>query len=420
MQEVNIGLIGLGTIGSGVVEILNKNNDLIQKRKNIKLTLKKVCDLNLEPAKKLGLKESQLTNDYKEIINDKNINIVIELIGGYNPAKDIILSALKNRKSVVTANKALIAKHGTEIFKTAKENSVAIAFEASVGGCIPIIKAIQESYAAESIKEIYGILNGTTNFILTKMEEGLSYKDALKKAQDLGFAEANPEFDVEGKDASQKLSILSALAFNADLGKEIHTEGITKISKNDITYAQKLGYKIKLLAIAKKELAKIELRVHPTMIPIAHELSSVKNELNAIYIIGENITKAMLYGKGAGKLPTATVVLGDAIEIASGEKNDFYFEQSKTKDISEITSKYYIRYTVEDKPGVLAKITKILGDNSISIAAVEQKEINKSIVPVVMTTHKAIEKNLAKAIKEIDTLDVIKEPTVVIRIENFE
>lgn len=419
-MEANIGLVGIGTIGSGVVRILNKNKDLIEKRTGIRINLKKVCDLNLEPAKALGLKDEQLTKDYNDLINDKDISIIIELIGGYNPAKDIILKALKNKKNVVTANKAVIAKHGNEIFKAAKDNNVAIAFEASVGGCIPIIKAIKESYAADKIKEIYGILNGTTNFILTRMEEGMSYAEALKKAQQLGFAEANPEFDVEGKDAAQKLVILSELAFNAKINDDIFTKGITKINSYDLKYADELGYKIKLLGIAKNENSEIELRVHPTMIPKQHELADVKDELNAIYIVGENITKAMLYGKGAGQLPTATVVLGDVIDIAKGKKDTFYFEDKKMKDINKITSRYYLRYNAVDKPGVLAKITKILGDNSISIAAVEQKEINKETVPIIMTTHKAAEENVMKAVNEINQLDVVKEDTVVIRIEDLK
>lgn len=418
-KGINIGLIGIGTIGSGVIKILNKNKELIEKRTGIKLNLKKVCDIKLENAKQLGLKEEQLTKNYQDIINDKDIEIVIELIGGYNPAKEIIIKALKNKKHVVTANKAVIARYGNEIFEEAKNNNVSVSFEGAVGGCIPIIKAIRESYVAENIKEIYGILNGTTNYILTKMEEGMGYSEALKKAQEWGFAEADPSFDVEGKDAAQKLVILASLSFNAKINDNIFTWGITKINKNDLKYADDLGYKIKLLAIAKYENDEIELRIHPTMIPNQHELANVKNELNAIYLIGENTTKSMLYGKGAGQLPTATVVLGDVIDIAKEKKDNFYFRDIKMKDINKINSRYYLRYNVTDKPGVLAKITKILGDNNISIAAVEQKEINKEIVPVIMTTHKAVEEDLMRAVKEIDKLDVVKEETVVIRIEDI-
>ncbi|MFH2027534.1 MAG: homoserine dehydrogenase [Nanoarchaeota archaeon] len=420
MPEINIGLIGIGTIGSGVVSILNKNRDLIEKRTGVRINIKKVCDLNLEPAKKLGLKDNQLTKDFNELINDPEINLIIELIGGYNPAKDIILRSLKNKKHVVTANKAVIAKYGKEIFKTAKENDVNIAFEAAVGGCIPIIKSIKESFAADRIKDIYGILNGTTNYILTRMEEGMGYQEALKKAQELGFAEADPTFDVEGKDAAQKLVILASLAFNAQLEDNIFTKGITKIDKTDIDYAAELGYKIKLLGIAKDEDHGIELRLHPTMIPKNHELASVKNELNAIYLVGENIGKGMLYGKGAGQLPTATVVLGDVIDIAKGETEIFHFRERKIKDVSKIRSRYYLRINIVEKPGVLAKIAKVLGDNKISIAAVQQKEENKEVVPIVMTTHDAVEEDMMEAVKEINKLDVVKEDTFVIRIEDLD
>jgi len=418
-KQIDVGLVGIGTIGSGVVKILNKNADLIEKRTGIRINLKKVCDVRLDNARSLGLSNVQLTQDYNELINDKDISIIIELIGGYNPAKDIIIKALRSKKNVVTANKAVIAKYSNEIFEEARKNNVKIAFEAAVGGCIPIIKAIRESYVADQIKEIYGILNGTTNFILTRMEEGMSYEEALKKAQKLGFAEADPSFDVEGKDAAQKLVILAMLSYNARINDNIFTWGITKIDKKDMDYAAELGYKIKLLGIAKSKNGEVELRVHPTMIQKQHELASVKDELNAIYLVGENITKVMLYGKGAGQLPTATVVLGDVIDIALGKENPFYFKDVKVSDINKIKSRYYLRYNVADKPGVLAKVAKILGDNNISIAGVQQKEINKEVVPVVVTTHLATEENIMKSIKEIDSLDVVKEKTVIIRIEDF-
>ena len=421
---VNIGLIGIGTIGSGVVKILKKNSGLIEKRSGVKLNLKKVCDKDHSSAKKLGMNKKILTKNINDILNDKDIDIVIELIGGYEPARTFILKAMKKGKHVVTANKAVIAKHGQELFKAAEKNKVNFCFEAAVGGCIPIIKALKESYVSDNIKSIYGIVNGTTNYILTRMNEGMSYAEALKQAQKLGFAEANPAFDVEGKDAAQKLVILSSLAFNSRINEDMFTNGITKVSKNDLKYARELGYTIKLLAIAKKDDGRIELRVHPTMIPIRHELASVKNELNAVYIVGENIGKAMLYGKGAGQLPTATVVVGDAVDIGKriGKvviKPMSYFSNSKLKKMDEIKSRYYLRYSAADKPGVLAKISGILGKNKISIAGVWQMEVNKKVVPVIMTTHEALERDLQKAIKEIDKLDVIKDKTVVIRIENI-
>ncbi|MBW2974448.1 homoserine dehydrogenase [Candidatus Woesearchaeota archaeon] len=416
---ISIGLIGTGTIGSGVVRILARNSGLIEKRTGIRLSLKKVCDLNLENARSLGLRDEQLTKDYMDIIDDKDIDVVIELIGGYEPARTIILKALQSRKHVVTANKAVIAKHGKEIFSEAQRNDVSIAFEAAVGGCIPVIKMIRESYVADNIKDIYGILNGTTNYILTGMEKGVSYNEVLKKAQEKGFAEADPGFDVEGKDTAQKLSILSSLAFNADTGDAVFTEGITKIDKNDIQYADELGYKIKLLAIAKHENDEIELRVHPTMIPKQHELANAKDELNAVYVVGENTTKSMLYGKGAGQLPTATVVIGDVLDIARGKKQGFYLKQIKTKDINKVKSRYYLRYNVVDRPGVLAKISRILGDNNISIAAVQQKEVNKEVVPVIVITHEAAEEDVMRSIEEVDKLDVVRKGSIVIRIEDI-
>ncbi|MBW2979790.1 homoserine dehydrogenase [Candidatus Woesearchaeota archaeon] len=421
---VNIGLIGIGTIGSGVVKILKKNSKTIEKRSGVKLNLKKVCDLNHKAAKKLGIPSSKLTKKVDDVVNDPEIDIVIELIGGYEPARTFILKAMKKGKHVVTANKAVIAKHGPELFKAAEKNKVNFCFEAAVGGCIPILKALKESYVADNINSIYGIVNGTTNYILTRMNEGMSYEEALKKAQQLGFAEANPAFDVEGKDAAQKLVILSSLSFNSRINDDIFTDGITKVSKNDLKYAQELGYTIKLLAIAKKDDGKIELRVHPTMIPIKHELASVSNELNAVYIAGESIGKAMLYGKGAGQLPTATVVLGDAVDIGKRLSKIVvnpmsYFSNSKLKKMDEIRSRYYLRYSAADKPGVLAKISGILGKNKISIAGVWQMEVDKKVVPVIMTTHEALERDLQKAIKEINRLDVIKDKTVVIRIENI-
>ena len=416
---VNIGLIGLGTIGSGVVNILKNNSELIEKRTGTKINLKKICDIKPDLAKELNIQDI-LTSDHKEIINDKEIDIIIELIGGYEPARTIIEEALKNKKHVVTANKAVIAKHGNELFKTAKENNVSLLFEAAVGGCIPIIKTLKQSYISEKIKSIYGILNGTTNYILTKMSEGLKYEDALKDAKELGFAEPDPTFDVEGLDASQKLAILSSLAFNHEINDSIYTEGISKLSRLDIMYAHELGYQIKLLAIAKKLNGEIELRVHPTMIPKSHELCSVINEFNAIYVNGENITDSMLYGKGAGKLPTATVVMGDIIDIANNNKTPHNsLDDVNIKDIDTIESRYYLRLKVIEKPGVLAAISKILGDNNISISGVQQKEIEKDIVTIIILTRKAVEKDIKKSTGEINKLDIVKDNPIIIRIEDM-
>lgn len=424
-MEINIGIIGLGTIGAGVASILKKNSSLIEKRSGIKVHIKKACDLDEKAFSRLKLDKKVYTKKADELLNDPGIDIVIELIGGYEPARTFILKALKNGKSVITANKAVLAKHGPELFKAAKENKANIMFEAAVGGCIPIIRSLQRSYISESFNSIYGILNGTTNYILTKINEGLTYKEALEKAQKLGFAEPDPSFDVEGKDAAQKLVILSSLAFNSKIKDDIYTEGITKLEKIDIDYAAELGYVVKLLAIAKIVQGKLELRVHPTMIPKSHGLASVSNELNAVYVVGENIKDVMLYGRGAGQLPTATVVIGDIISIARRLENKAvieplnYFNDIPVKDINDTESRYYLRYHAVDKPGVLAKITEILGKNNISISGVWQKEENKEIVPLVMTTHKAVEKNIRRAVEEINKLDIIRGKTVVIRIEDF-
>ncbi|MDO8741224.1 MAG: homoserine dehydrogenase [Candidatus Woesearchaeota archaeon] len=424
-KAINIGLIGLGTVGSGVVKILKNNSSLIKNRTGIELNLKKVCSLTLKNAEKSGIEKEKQTTDFNDVINDKEIDIVVELIGGYEPAKTIIMNAMKNGKHIVSANKAVIARYGPELFEAAQKNKVNFYFEAAVGGCIPILNALQVNYQAERINAIYGILNGTTNYILTKMSEGKSYEDALKEAQELGFAEKDPSFDVEGKDAAQKLVILASLAFNMKIKEDIFSEGITKISRNDMQYAKELGYAIKLLTIAKKSDNKIELRVHPTMIPAEHELATVKNELNAIYLVGENIGPVMLYGKGAGQLPTAAVVLGDILSIANNMANNVatapvqYFENYGLKSINEVISRYYFRFMVVDAPGVLAKIAAVLGNSNISIAAVSQKEENKDTVPVIITTHDALESNVSKAIKEINKLDVVKEETVVIRIEDL-
>ena len=318
-MEVNIGLIGLGTIGSGVVKIIRENSGLIEKRTGIKLRIKSVCDKDGQRAESLGFSKQEYTTNYDEIISDASIHIIIELIGGYEPAKTIIEKSLKAGKHVVTANKAVISKFGKELFAICDSNRTNIKFEASVGGCIPIIRTLQQSYVSDEFSAIYGIVNGTTNYILTKMSDGKSYADALKKAQESGFAEADPSFDVEGKDSAQKLKILAMLTFNTDIPEDIYTEGITRITKNDIVYASELGYIIKLLAVAKRTDGEVDLRVHPTMIPKDSELASVSNEFNGIYLQGKNTSETMFYGRGAGQLPTASVVVSDAVNRSSSD-----------------------------------------------------------------------------------------------------
>jgi len=419
VKVLNIGLVGLGTIGSGVIEILQKNSLLIEKRTGVRIVLKSVCDVNIKRAKELGV-EGILVKDYKKILEDKEIAVVVELIGGYEPAHTIIADSLRAGKNVVTANKAVIAKHGYELFALAQKNKANILFEAAVCGCIPIIRTIEESYSSDNIQSIYGIVNGTTNFILTRMSEGMSYADALKKAQELGFAEANPAFDVEGKDAAQKIFLLAALAFDAKISEEVLTFGITKITQKDIEYAKDLGYAIKLLAVAKKENSEIELRVHPALVPMNHIFSRINNEVNAVLLSGKQTGEIFLSGKGAGKLPTATVVVTDLIEMASRSRvTQRFFEDVKLKPFSQTISKFFIRLDVDDKPGVLASIALVFKDEGISLAAVEQKSSDGVTASLVMLTHKTTQGRIDKAVQKFKLIPQIKEEVAVIRIEDF-
>ncbi|MDO8647973.1 MAG: homoserine dehydrogenase [Candidatus Diapherotrites archaeon] len=419
--EVNVGLVGLGNIGSGVLDILKENSEIIEKRTGVRINLVAACDKSKEQLEKAITLGIPTTENFKDLLNNEKIGVIIELIGGYEPAHSIIIDALRAKKHVITANKAVLAKYGTEIFAEAQKNNVNVLFEAAVGGCIPIIRTIEESYSSDRIEKIYGILNGTTNFILTRMGEGMSYEEALKKAQELGFAEADPSFDVEGKDTAQKLSILAGLAFDAKIGCEIFTEGITKITKSDIDFAKELGYVIKLLAIAKKENGQIELRVHPTMIPASHFFANISNEFNAVLLSGANTGEILLSGKGAGKLPTATVVVTDIIELGSRVRvTQRNFENVKIMPFEEVTSRFLLRLNVADKPGILAEIAKSLGNNGISIAALSQKETNMETVPIILITHKASEGQLIKAIKEFESIKEIREKASVLRIEDFD
>ena len=417
--EVGIGLVGAGNIGSGVVEIILKNAALIEKRTGVRLVLRRVCDKNFDRAKQLGLPKEIFTSDYKELLADKSVSVVVELIGGYEPAHTVIVDAISAGKHVVTANKAVIAKFGHEIFELAQKKGVNILFEAAVGGCIPIIRTIEESYSSDKIKCVRGILNGTTNFILTKMSAGMEYSDALKKAQELGFAEADPSFDVEGKDAVQKATILASLAFDAKIEGEPYVCGITALKKSDMDFASELGFVVKLLAVAKKKPEGVELRVHPVFVPKSHVFANVSNEINAIQISGENTGDVFLSGRGAGKLPTATVVVTDLIEMGSRVRMaQRYFEKTKLLDFGESEFKYYLRLGVLDKPGVLAAVAKVLGDFGVSINSCIQKGGGTEVVPIVIVTHLAKEKQMSKALAELKKLSVVKEAEL-IRIEEF-
>jgi homoserine dehydrogenase len=420
VREVNVGLVGLGNIGSGVVEILKSQGALIEKRTGVRLTLVAVCDKFSERAKSLGL-EKIYCSDYKQLLKNKKVNVVVELIGGYEPARTIIVDALKAKKNVVTANKAVLAKHGYELFSLAQKNKVNILFEASVGGCIPVIRTVEESFSSDTLSSIYGILNGTTNFILTRMNEGMEYSGALKRAQELGFAESDPSFDVLGKDAAQKLFLLASLAFDAKFTEEFSSQGITSLTKKDIEYARDLGYSIKLLAVAKKSNGAVEARISPVLVPLSHIFSSVNNEVNAILLYGKQTGQIFLSGKGAGKFPTATVVVTDLIEVGSRTRvAQRFFQKTSLLPAVESVSKFFIRLSVSDRAGVLASIAKILKEENVSLSAVEQKESDGMVASIVLVTHKTKQGSIDSAVKKFGKLPEIKSLPLVMRIESFE
>ena len=435
VKSINIGLLGFGTVGTGVVKILQQNSGVIGKRLGAKLNLKWIADLDIERDRGVKVDKNILTKDASKVLNDPEVNIVIELIGGYEPAKRFILKALNNKKHVVTANKALLAKHGSEIFETASKNNADIGFEASVGGGIPIIRAIKEGFTANNIQSVYGIVNGTCNYILSKMsDEGRQFDEVLKEAHALGFAEANPSLDIDGIDSAHKVTILASLCFGVRVDfDKVYTEGISRITPIDINFAREFGYRIKLLAITKRSNNEIEVRVHPTMVKEDNPISKVNGVLNAIEVTGDAVGENMLIGRGAGDMPTGSAVVGDVIEISRNILNGGvnrvsplsflpkYIEDAKIKNISNIISEYYIRFSVLDKPGVLSKISGVLGNNSISISSVIQKgRGEKGGVPLVVMTHSAKEKDIQKALSEIDKLDVVLDKSVLIRVENGE
>ncbi|MBP1697218.1 MAG: homoserine dehydrogenase [Deltaproteobacteria bacterium] len=434
MKEIKVGLIGFGTVGSGVARILQKNSRLIEKRMGARLVLKRIADVDLQTDRGVKLKPSVLTPRAEEVIGDPEIDIVMELIGGIEPAKTFILNAIRKGKHIVTANKALLALHGDEIFGEAHRFGVDVNFEASVGGGIPLIQSIKEGLVANRIQSIFGILNGTSNYILSKMtDEGGNFKEVLKEAQQKGYAEADPTYDIEGIDAAHKLAILIRLAFGTALRfNEIFIGGISEITPVDIQFGREFGYRIKLLAIAKMEKGKIEARVHPTMIPEGHLLSTVGGVFNAIYIKGDAVGPVLFYGQGAGQMATGSAVLSDLVELgrnllvqAQGPRvpslsyQEFAIEKNPLKRIEEIVMPYYMRFSALDQPGVLSKISGILGKNGISIISVIQKGRRiKGSVPIVMMTHEAKEKNVHRALKEINRLGVILGKTMFIRVEN--
>jgi len=433
MREINIGLLGCGTVGTGVAKILIANRGLIRSRVGAVLNLRRIADIDLETDRGIRFDDGVLIDDAYKVVDDPDIDIILEMIGGEDIAKDLILRAIENGKPVVTANKALLASQGNAIFKAASENGVDLAFEASVGGCLPIIKSLRESLVGNHIKSLAGILNGTCNYILSKSaDEGGSFEAALAEAQQKGFAEADPTFDVEGIDTAHKLAILTSLAYGMEINfNDIYIEGISNITPLDITFASEFGYRIKLLAICKGMGDAVEARVHPTMIPFDNPLANVNGPLNAVTICGDAVGDVMLYGYGAGMMPTASAVISDTVDIArnllagTGGRVPLLAYQTENirkipiMPIDEISTHYYFRFAALDRPGVLSKISGILGDNHISIQSVHQKgRKTKGSVPIVMLTHQAKEAAVKQALLEMSNLEVVSDKPVLIRIED--
>jgi homoserine dehydrogenase len=431
MREVRLGLLGLGTVGAGVVKLLLAQRASLEERAGCRLTLQRIADLDLtRPREGLDLASLPLTSDVSAVLDDPQVDIVIELVGGLEPARTLIVRAMAAGKHVVTANKALLAHHGVQLYDEARRRGVTLAFEAAVAGGIPLIRAVKEGLVANRILAVAGIVNGTCNYVLSKMaDEGLDFAVVLKEAQARGYAEADPSLDVDGHDSAHKLQILVSLAFRTfvDL-KDIYTEGITKITDQDIAYARELGYTIKLLAIAKAVDGGVEARVHPTMIPSGSPLAAVSGVFNAVFITGDAVGDLMFYGRGAGQLPTASAIWSDTLEIARRIAHDIPalalelpaagIAALPLRPMQSVRCGYYLRVMAQDRPGVLSRITGILGDHSISIASMIQKGRGPAeAVPVVMMTHEATERDMRAALAEIDRLAVVALPTMLIRVE---
>ena len=433
MKRINIGLLGCGTVGTGVAKLLIENKDLLTARVGADLNLKWVADIDIETDRGIQFPEGVLTTDAQKLLTDPDIDMVIEMIGGDGIAKDFMLQAINNGKHIVTANKALLAAHGNELFADAARNGVDLAFEASVGGCMPIIKSVRESLVANHINSMTGILNGTCNYILSKIEdEGISFQEALAEAQRQGYAEADPTLDVEGTDTAHKIAILAALAYGMEINlKDVYTEGISRITPLDIEFAGQFGYRIKLLAISKFQNQRVEARVHPTMMPFKNLLTSINGTVNAITVSADAVDDILLYGRGAGMMPTASAVVSDIVDIArnilSGTVRRIpplsYQRESIRKipvlTMDDLVTHYYFRFAALDHPGVLSTISGILGKFNISLQSVHQKgrKTNGS-VPLVMLTHRAQEVDVKRALAEISGLNVVSDEPVLIRIED--
>jgi homoserine dehydrogenase len=435
MKPINVGLLGIGTVGGGTFNVLARNEAEITRRAGRPIRITKVADKNLELARQVTAGRAQVTDDAFSVVSDPEIDIVIELIGGYGIAKELVLQAIANGKHVVTANKALLAVHGNEIFAAAHDKGVMVAFEAAVAGGIPIIKALREGLTANRIQWIAGIINGTTNFILSEMrDKGLPFDVVLKEAQRLGYAEADPTFDIEGVDAAHKITILSALAFGIPMQfDKAHIEGISRLDADDIKYAEQLGYRIKLLGITRRRPDGVELRVHPTLIPAKRLIANVEGAMNAVLVQGDAVGATLYYGKGAGAEPTASAVIADLVDVTRMHTADpehrvphLAFQPGAVEDtpilpLSEVETGYYLRLRVEDKPGVLADITRILADQQISIDAMIQREPaeGESQTDIIMLTHITREKNVDAAIVKIEALPVVRKKVIRLRMEEL-
>ncbi len=431
MNDIGIGILGFGTVGAGVVEGLQRNGDLLAERIGVRLVVRKIADVDLDRDRGVRLAPGVLTRDAAAVIADPSIHILVELIGGTTVAKQFILQALCLGKPVVTANKALLAEHGEEIFACARAHDTDVWFEASVAGGVPILRALREGLVANRIDRIYGILNGTCNYILTRMDrEQMTFEHALKEAQAAGFAEADPGLDIDGFDTAHKAAILASLAYGVQVPmSRVYVEGIRGVAKADIEYANGLGYRIKLLAVIKMVDGAIEVRVHPTLVPIVHMIASVSGVFNVVLVEGDIVGQTAYYGRGAGRLPTASAVISDLADVArrlTAGQGRLLVDAPKRasavtyRDMGEIASRYYLRLSLLDRPGILGQVTTILGQHGISIASVLQKETHAGKhVPVIIVTDRAREQDFEAALRTLDGMESVGGRTVRIRIEDL-
>ncbi|MEI6150237.1 MAG: homoserine dehydrogenase [bacterium] len=431
MKEIGVGILGFGTVGAGVVEGLQRNGDLLSERIGVRPVVRRIADLDLERDRGVAVAAGVLTRDALGVVADPSVDVVVELMGGTTFAREAILAALKRGKPVVTANKALLAEHGEEIFACAAERGVHVGFEASVAGGVPIIRALREGLVANRIDRLYGILNGTCNYILTRMErEQMTFDHALKEAQAAGYAEADPGLDIDGFDTAHKAVILASLAYGVQVPMScVHVEGIRGVAKVDIENARSLGYRLKQLAVIKNVGGLVEVRVHPTLVPVEHMLASVMGVFNAVVVDGDIVGQTVYYGRGAGRLPTASAVISDIAEVSRSLVDGRATPPRaaarpaggvRFRGMGEVESRYYLRLALQDKPGALGQVATVLGKRSISLASVMQKEPHHSgrTVPVVILTHPALEKNLDAALRELEEAEAVGSKSIRLRIED--